>query len=1021
MKSVLLSATMISICLVLLMPVASAMQIRIVSSGPDLTPTYQPLVSVTSKETKVTAFSYDLRVNVTAAGTPAYPLIAAYVWWCKGDPDPATCTLQSFEPMPLIDGIATVTKSWSLVADTTGSYPQTAYILVGARLQHPDGTTMWATKIHKVVRTSASVQFTHQTLLDVDAVAVHAASVDAATQLSSYITSYRQLPLDPARVSKIVIQSASSITTLLSNTPPYNLVSQVVGNEIVSTGSNYVLLFPFVSGFRNAPVAVVQSSSGEVCGDNQCGNGEKGNCCSDCPCDSGSYCTYAETCSLIDYELEYVSPTTLVLPTCDSTSSLPITVRLKNLPVGASTPSFSAVLGGIPQQPVCVFQGNELYRCTLVVTPPASCGSGTVISGNTLTATFTHQTGSGKQYTTSLLTAIPTIQTGVCGNGICDTGEDATCCLDCGCTGGFECQLQGTTNGQCVQPFGTSNLVAVTVTPQSLLTHDPVAGTGLTVSASVLNPPEALTLGVAGCAAACQTTDGSCTASCTGTCSLGANATSLTCALNLKILNYQSGNGYTVSQTLALPFSYTTATGTTNKLISLAVPPVGFGQVTCGNGLCDPTESRGSCCYDCPCGTGEYCEAVNEYATLADTCQPDPELSLYLLSVSPGMFEDSSIQNKATIIGKIKEAPTSLTIERTDCGIQDTELVCSLDDCFLQGNILSCTLTLPVFPDDPTSPIFDRDQEAYRVFADLDVHATYHDGPQNVAVTLSTATPELLVGAVPVCGDGVCGTGESAATCCLDCSCIEDAAFGEGFLCVPGGSDPQSLCVKEGLIGLIVYHVTPEPVKCTLSMSDKTCHFLKSIKVDLKIVGLATALQVQDVSYTFQGNEHKANCAAGDSSNSLSCILGLPPLEKAKLGGQTEPLRFAVTALIPTSDEIVTGAALVTMEATHALQIKGIEDDIKSGDELANDLLEETGDTEDQGEEGGATNMVFQIITAIMSILCYWFCTPCCVLALIGGLASAAMQGNVLAFIGAIVGYFNPVVGLVLNVGSLAL
>ena len=197
----------------------------------------------------------------------------------------------------------------------------------------------------------------------------------------------------------------------------------------------------------------------------------------------------------------------------------------------------------------------------------------------------------------------------------------------------------------------------------------------------------------------------------------------------------------TINKDFYLIFS-NTSSGIANPL-TLNLNPT----FSCGDGACeaDLGETPGSCCYDCPCGGGQYCDVDPTDPTTGE-CKDLSQVSLQVVSTSSPQITDCSGTFDVNITLKINNPPSSLH--------SDIPSVFKLDEtvystsCYGGPPEYWCVLTL-------NSDYVECGQGSYNIGPnDVTTSIIYTDGPNDMSLTLNTSFSPIIVNYDCSCDDG---------------------------------------------------------------------------------------------------------------------------------------------------------------------------------------------------------------------------------------------------------------------------
>jgi len=232
---------------------------------------------------------------------------------------------------------------------------------------------------------------------------------------------------------------------------------------------------------------------------------------------------------------------------------------------------------------------------------------------------------------------------------------------------------------------------------------------------------------------------------------------------------------------VTLVIGYSDGATKATKSMSVGFPDITIGSFECGNGVCESSlgESQSSCCLDCGCPSGKYCDWGGFGSVPSDAKCKNPLVNsdLYLGSIKPSHFSDQPLTgNSPDIVVSIKNSPSNLHLDSLSCVMEcsSSEGVCA-STCTLQGCVT----------DESVPGIYSRECELNFIISNYDPLTDYELSPVFTAevrysngtggmmeATLTNTFPIISIGA-HWCGDVVCGSDESSYKCCYDCGCPE--------------------------------------------------------------------------------------------------------------------------------------------------------------------------------------------------------------------------------------------------------
>ena len=408
--------------LVISISFVSAVEVRVVSGGVTYGTVQSSDFDTSALVTRTITTAGYPNIQITAKnGTQDYQVVKVYVYKCKGM-NPGQCV--SSGSMESFGGNFNVTYQWSDLADQTSTYPQTANILIVAKLQKL-GLQTWVGYWHSVKRTGSSV-FQQSSYPTLGSVELEAESAGLVNSIINYIKGRKMLPFSWAK--KVTFSVGNTLYELATDNiaAPAFSGSQKSGSQIDLLGREYDIVFPNfpdVSGIMDA--VTLYSNPGYTCGNGVCETPEgesESNCCLDCLCSgTGYYCDLGFGCrSLGQVSLAlYGTPQTAV-QNCNEQHTMNIRVEVKNKPTGSTITGTSYVLGGgSPQSTTCALYSGNVYTCQVVVPPAIPCvGSEFRLAGNSITFAMKYNDG-GVEKTMERSVSFPDVVVGswTCGDG----------------------------------------------------------------------------------------------------------------------------------------------------------------------------------------------------------------------------------------------------------------------------------------------------------------------------------------------------------------------------------------------------------------------------------------------------------------------------------------------------------------------------------------------------------------------------------------------------------------------------
>jgi hypothetical protein len=907
--------------LVFSIPLASATNVRIFYDGREQNPAqpvqYNPWMLI-SRSFTVEGSSVKVSVRNTSQ---AVSLEKIYIYRCGGL-SPSACI--SSEP-EVSAGQLEASYAWSSVADKASGYPQTANFLVLAKVAY-SGKVFWTGFWQKIRRSDAST-FTPMEY-PVSDIEVHLKKIDYVSVVGNFIKENRMIPLNANWVSKVVFRAASGlylvrsgIEGLESHTFESSELSQ---NQVTSIDQSHTFAFASAAGEQVFSPVLLNLNPDFTCGNNAC-EAEKGedltNCCLDCPCGAGYYCDSIGSCkinSAISLSL-HTTPVTTV-GNCNQAHTLSISVKISNPPTGMAVNSVKFKIGSNPEQATTCSGGvtsNYVYSCPVTVPAVPGCASQTYKYGPNY-INFSIRYPDGKSTSSKYMAvSFPEITIGSysCGNGMCESslGESqAICCYDCGCPNGY-CDVQAgkPEAGSCRQDLASASLQAFGLNPPNFYTH--TSGDSARFFAKINSVPATLSVSGESCSIKCYTSEGQ---SCTSTCSLSCSRVSSSdasvydssCAIGFSISGYDPGKGYTLSPTMSLTAKYTNGSfNTVQKELTASVPTISIGAHYCGDKVCNPDESPGTCCYDCPCSSGQYCDSMfTEYPTPGqDACKAIPEIMIDKIEPDPVKFTSTYEQHEINITGHLNGIPSGLSMT-SKCVMNKTSggFPCYID-CVEKGSTDSlygffCQIAIPSF-DYNTSKFFDRANKKIVISPNhFNLTVKFNNASKQSSSEFSFGLSQVTIDVVPRCGDGfgnkgVCerSAGESGATCCYDCECKQD--YGTGYFCYTG-RNPNGECLSTTEINMAVERVEPEPLICNISERNGKCPIIMMPTAYVKIFNPPSDLKIESASYRLNPSDKftKVGCNKIEPGN-YSCMFDPGKVRSTTPGTEARTIYMNIT------------------------------------------------------------------------------------------------------------------------------
>ncbi len=353
-----------------------------------------------------------------------------------------------------------------------------------------------------------------------------------------------------------------------------------------------------------------------------------------------------------------------------------------------------------------------------------------------------------------------------CGDGTCEGYVDesqSNCCYDCGCPAGYYC------DAAMVCKVSSAITMSLHGTPDTRVINcneDHV----IYIPVKVNNPPSDATAKSFRYRLAGHVEPTTCTEGSSGV---------FSCAVNVPAVGDCNTGDYSVGpNSITMVIGYSDGETIRTKELTASFPNVTIGSFECGNLACESGlgESQSSCCLDCMCPAGEYCDWGGAGSVPSDAKCKDPitDSDLYMVSIDPSHFYDQRYgANRADIVVGVKNSPLNLHLDSLSCemgcssGGGECESTCVVEDCegyYESGEYRArCLLSFYVSGYDPLA-----DYELSPVFT---AEVRYSNGTGGVMeATMVRTFPAISIGG-HWCGDNVCGADEDYLLCCYDCGC----------------------------------------------------------------------------------------------------------------------------------------------------------------------------------------------------------------------------------------------------------
>ncbi len=877
--------------LVFSIPVTSATNVKIYYNG-----VYQSSVQYnpqTFVSRTVSVEGGNVKINVTN-GTSSTSIQKVYVYKCRGLAPTACASTTSPD---ISESSFGGSYPWNTIADKTTGYPQMANFLILTKVS-VSGKVFWTGFWHWIERTDSSTYTPYES--QIGEVQVHAKDIDDVSTIGNFIASNRMIPFNPQWVTRVVFPAASALYVIKSTLSGIEgqqfTPAEIQQNQITSLDQDYGFAFGNMTGTVFSPVTL-NINPNYICGNGNCetDKGEsQANCCLDCACQAGYYCNTGAGCmqsSGISLALYGIPQTTV--SNCNQQHILNITVRINNPPTGLALSIARYKLGSSPYQGTsCIASSGSIYTCPVTVPAVPNCQAGSYRVGpNYINLTISYPDGKSTA-TKVMAVSFPDVTIGsyACGNGACESslGESSqNCCYDCGCANGY-CDVQDTSANSCKTDPSNGNLIASGVTPSQFYTHTP--GDSVKFFGQVTNSPVTLTVTDDSCSIKCMRSDGqACSAACALSCSKAissdASIYNSSCSMGFTVADYDKLKSYSLYPALNFSVRYTNGSyNTVQKVLSNSFTTISIGSHWCGDKKCDPDETSATCCYDCACAEGQYCDTQNiAYKSQGDSCKSKPQITID--STGSADFTDSYSEHVINVTGHIDNRPGGLEITPAcvfSSSLSGIPCYASCQEIVGSNTVYDflCQITAPPI-DYNTTSFYDPETRKITIGPNtLNLSLSYNSGPSKQIDQFSSQIPQVEINVIPKCGNGVCESSidETPRTCCIDCECGQ--LLGRGYFCYTGKS-PSGECLSQTNIDMRIREVQPNPVDCIIAQLGKECTFTSSTKVYPVILNPPSDLEIMDAYYRVKtggaySNSTSVNCyKTGEGVGNYSCAFSL--------------------------------------------------------------------------------------------------------------------------------------------------
>ena len=843
-------------------------------------------------------------INITSA-TGSVSIEKVYIYKCK-DKNPSECIQTTPD---VFESDANKAYDWSEIANQTS---QKGCLMIIVKILTND-KIVWTGFWENIEKNNGFNRYEYP----LDEVDVYVKDTEKASLVRNFIESFKVIPFSSEWVTRVVFPTASILYEAGGNEQEIEnqeFVSKTeTGNQETGIDKDYYFIFPGfssqgITGVMNP--AVFYLNPLYTCDNQDCeeelGERQAACGCFDCGCLSGQYCDIEYGCRVLDMiKLSLVSTPNTKISNCYEEHIIVVPVKIINPPTGLSVVKEKASLGGKDYEISCE-KSSETYVCNVTVPPVPNCDEGTYEVGPNRIMFKIRFNNAHETIEKDISVEFPNITIGSfeCGNNQCETelGESSvTCCYDCGCSDGYCDAVPSDTEGYCRQDLGNENLRIVNVNPTHFYTFNP--GDLISFGAEITERPKSLSVSNWECSLTCSVEGNSCSGSCSVSCNEepgSENTYNATCTLSVNIDGYDSLKSYTVYPVLNVTAKYVNGSkGSVTKELSKAFPAISYGAHWCGDNKCDPDESSDSCCYDCQCEEGYYCDTQDtEHPSSGDMCKPDFEIVIDKIEPEPLEFVSTFKEHTINITGHITTIPGGLKLD-PECKLSDMEIPCyaSCEETKKEGGMyyFLCQLTIPSF-DYNTSKHYDPVQKKI-TFAQnsFSLSCSYNNGPSTEIKTFEKNISDIIIDVVYECGSGKCerDLGESAEVCCIDCPCSE--VYGEKYFCYTGRKK-EGECLSVNEVALQIDEFEHDPYKCIIFERGGECVFSEGDTAYVSVINPPSDIEVVDSYYVIDnGEESDTECFPGEDIGKYACPFVLDNIKNSDEGKESREFNLHLT------------------------------------------------------------------------------------------------------------------------------
>ncbi len=996
--------------LIMSVPFVNAININILHGGFSESAVLDPGKYVIKEYTiEHDEFWSSVDINIELNNGTSEQIQKVYIYKCRGM-NPEECIKTS--SYDSFSGNFNQTYNWDDIADQTAYYPQKANLLYLVKLSNNYGPK-WLGFWDQIKRSERTFPGTYLYSYSLNSMDVYAKNINFFQPIKTFIQERTMVPFNSSWVERVVLSGMNFLYEIKTNEPPSFATENHSSNQISSPiDRSYSFVFSNTSTETFNPVTLNINPS-YICGNGDCETdlGEtQSNCCYDCGCPGNFYCENSVTCkSLNGIVLSLAVPPATVINNCNVDHELEVIVQINNPPAGVditdmayylNTTNYALTCSGGPGT-------NYVYACPITVPADPGCGEGEYVLGpNSIVFDILFPDGPETR-TKSISVGFPDITLGSwsCGENGCETdlGEtQSNCCYDCGCPRGQYCDIVNQANtGRCKADISDANLDIMDVNPTHLYAHDP-AGDSVNFIARVTNSPSILSADPS-CSIDCEYDGSPCTSSCTLRCteeeSSDPDIYNSSCAMNFSISGYDPLLNYNLYPKFNYSLRYMNGSIVANKILSKNIPTITIGAHWCGDMNCGPDEDSVSCCYDCGCSVGQYCDTQDASSpTNGDSCRQLDSISITVGNIPQTSFTDSRRYHKANVSLYVYNKPSGFIVN-TDCDLAGGNITCTAP-CFEQTSTdpsiynATCQITIPPM-DYSTSPYYNSVTNKMTLTQNsLNISLEFNNGPIKTIKNFIEGFGDIQITPIPQCGDGYCESnlGESVNNCCVDCPCRD--VYGSGHFCYTG-TNVNGDCVATSNVQLEITGFDPDPVNCTIFEFGDECRFVESVDLSAHIVNAASDMEILGSYYTYNGEDYDLYCFATPSNQTeyYTCSITIPEPEETDEGEIEKEV--GLTFIIKYSDGFETITQNISAASTLKIQ-KVKSEELRTCEEERAGLDSKISGLEKDKRTVETIISVFIALAAGLWVACALGCGWCCKVALWLGCAAACLASILL-------------------------